>query len=53
MTDALAVELVDTELHEEIELLSALMVAARGVDQPLRQDAVDEILRHQEAVTSR
>lgn len=52
MTDALAVELEDPELHEEIELVGALMVAARLAEQPLSQVVVDGILRDPEVVTS-
>jgi hypothetical protein len=44
MTDALTVELEDTELLDEIELVAALMVAAETSDRPLTQTAVDEIL---------
>jgi hypothetical protein len=52
LTDALAVELEDEELQEEIELLSALMVAARDADGPLSDAAVDRILGDPEALMS-
>jgi hypothetical protein len=51
MTDALTVELEDTELLGEIELVAALMVAAQAADRELTQTAVDAILRAPETVT--
>lgn len=53
MSDALAVELEDAELHAEIEMMAALMVAARATDRPLSQETVDEILRDPDGLTSR
>jgi hypothetical protein len=53
MTDALAVDLEDAELYEEIEVMAALMIAARGADRPLPQAAVDQILSDPEGLTPR
>lgn len=52
MTDALDVELEDSELHSEIRLLANLMVAATGATEPLCQTTIDAILLATEPETA-